>query len=59
MNRRCIGKLEEWECDGLQLWEKMNWVWSPDSVHMSNIGKVWVAWNVIEWALHLEGSIQE
>lgn len=46
--------LEDWECDGLQLWEKMDWrqVWAGDGVHMSGAGKIWLAWNVVEWAQH-------
>ena len=61
VNRRCVEKLEEWGCDGLQLWEKMDWgqVWTRDGVHMSNIGKVWMAWNVVEWAQRREDYRQE
>ena len=56
VNRWCVAKLEDWGCDGLKLWERMNWrkVWAQDGVHMSNIGKVWMAWNVVEWAQHWE-----
>ena len=52
VNRQCIRKLEEWRCDGLQLWEHMRWdeVWARDGVHFSSIGKVWIAWNITEWA---------
>ena len=44
VNDQCIGKLEEWGCDGLQLWENMRWekVWARDGVHLSNLSKVWV-----------------
>jgi len=49
VNMRFVEKLEEWGCDGLQLWERMDWrqVWTRDGVHMSNIGSVWMAWNVV------------
>ena len=61
VNRRLVAELEKWECDGLQLWERMDWrqVWTQDGVHMSNVGKVWVAWNVVEWAQHWEMARQE
>ena len=56
VNRKCLEKLEKWSCDGLQLHERMDWrrVWAFDGVHMSDIGKVWTAWNVVEWAQHKE-----
>ena len=56
VNRVCVAKLEDWGCDGLKLWERMDWrkVWAQDGVHLSNIGKVWTAWNVVEWAQHWE-----
>ena len=50
VNRRCLEQLEEWVCDGLQLWERMRW--RRDGIHMSNMGKTWMAWNVAEWAQH-------
>lgn len=52
LNRKCIENLESWGCDGLHLWENMKWeeVWARDGIHMSNLGKVWVAWNLAEWA---------
>ena len=61
VNRRLVERLEEWGCDGLQLWERMDWrqVWTQDGVHLSNIGKVWLAWNVVEWAQHWEGARQK
>ena len=51
VNKTMMEKLEEWSCDGLQLWERMSWreVWSHDGVHMSHLGIVWMAWNVVEW----------
>ena len=56
VNTTMIEKLEEWSCDGLQLWERMSWskVWARDGVHMSKLGIVWMAWNVVEWAQHRE-----
>ena len=61
VNGRLVRGLEEWECDGLQLWERMDWrqVWARDGVHMSRVGKVWLAWNVVEWAQHWEDVRQE
>lgn len=58
VNRRMMEKLEEWSCDGLQLWERMSWreVWGRDGIHMSKLGKAWMAWNVVEWAQHREGD---
>ena len=56
MNSRCVRKLEDWKCDGLRLWEWLDWrqVWAWDGVHVSNVGKEWTAWNVVEWAQHWE-----
>lgn len=56
VNGRCVERLEDWRCDGLQLWERLNWrqVWAQDGIHLSNVGKVWTAWNVVEWAQHRE-----
>ncbi|KAG0711915.1 hypothetical protein GWK47_019535 [Chionoecetes opilio] len=67
VNTKCVEQLENWACDGLQLWERMSWnqVWSRDGIHMSNVGKVWMAWNVAEWAQqrrvtrHREGRVEE
>ena len=54
VNRKCVEKLGEWSCDGLQLWERMDWrrVWGYDGIHFASAGKVWVAWNIVEWAQH-------
>ena len=56
VNRKCVERLEDWQCDGLHLWERMDWrqVWARDGIHLSNVGKVWLAWNVVEWAQHWE-----
>lgn len=61
VNRRCLEQMEEWECDGLQLWERMRWdqVWARDGVHMATMGKAWMAWNIAEWAQHWEEVRQE
>ena len=61
VNRKLVESLEDWGCDGLRLWERMDWtqVWSQDGVHMSNVGKVWVAWNVVEWAQRWEEGRRE
>ena len=50
VNREYVKKLEEWACDGLQLWEGLDWneVWGRDGIHLSNVGKVWLAWNLVE-----------
>ncbi|KAG0716914.1 hypothetical protein GWK47_008527 [Chionoecetes opilio] len=58
VNTKCVEQLENWACDGLQLWERMSWnqVWSRDGIHMSNVGKVWMAWNVAEWAQQKESD---
>lgn len=52
VNQMIIENLEGWGCDGLHLWEAMDWneVWTRDGVHLENIGQVWVAWNMVEWA---------
>lgn len=52
LNRKCKENLESWGCDGLHLWENMRWeeVWARDGAHKSHLGKVWVAWNLAEWA---------
>ena len=52
VNKTCLENLEKWACDGLQLHEYMNWrrVWAWDGIHMSSIGKAWMARNVVEWA---------
>ena len=56
VNKTMMEKLEEWSCDGLQLWERMSWreVWGHDGVHMSKLGIVWMAWNMVEWGQHRE-----
>ena len=56
VNGRYVQKLEDWKCDGLRLWERVDWrqVWARDGVHLSNVGKVWTAWNVVEWVQHWE-----
>lgn len=38
----------------MQLCERMDWrqVWGQDKVYLSNVGKMWAAWNVVEWTKH-------
>lgn len=61
VNGKVVERLEDWKCDGMQLWERMDWrqVWTQDGVHMSTIGKVWVAWNLVEWAQRWEEGSRE
>lgn len=52
VNKMITENLEKWGCDGLHLWESTNWneIWARDGVHLENIGQVWAAWNMVEWA---------
>ena len=54
LNKECVINLEKWRCDGLQLYEGANWkaAGARDGVHLSEVGKVWTGWNVVEWAQH-------
>ena len=60
VNLVCIKSLEDWRCDGLQLWEKCSWgeVWARDGVHLTILGKRWMARCLVEWAQHREGDQQ-
>ncbi|MPC63135.1 hypothetical protein E2C01_057229 [Portunus trituberculatus] len=51
VNKECIKKLREWNCDGIQLSEEVDWqeVWGRDGKHLRFRAHLWVAMIIKEW----------
>ncbi|MPC15792.1 hypothetical protein E2C01_008595 [Portunus trituberculatus] len=51
VNKECIKKLREWNCDGIQLSEKVEWqeVWGRDGKHLRFRAQLSVAMIIEEW----------
>ena len=51
VNIKCMEKLEEWDCDAIQLNEGVDWekVWGRDGVHLRFKAQQWLAMIAEEW----------
>ncbi len=61
VNRKCLENLEKWGCDGLQLYEQMDWsrIWGRDGIHFSWIGREWIAANILEWIVQKDEKTRD